>query len=79
MINPAYTHPRDDTPPGCYTFGVSRGSGVPGKTMLQLARSLAGAKRQAARDARTIEEQLTLLDTRPGKSVAEHARLTREQ
>ncbi len=56
---------------------MSKGSGVPGKTMFQQARSLGAAPRKAAREARTVEEQLSLLDSRPGNAKAERARLAR--
>ena len=56
---------------------MSKGTRVPGKTVLLLARSLGGAERKTKRGARTVEEQLALLDTRPGKSVAERTRLAK--
>lgn len=54
---------------------MSKRSGVTGKTVDQLARAEAAVIRQAERDERTAEEQLALLDQRPGKSRRERARL----
>jgi hypothetical protein len=54
---------------------MSKRSGVTGKTVLQLASSQAGLRRTEARATRNTEEQLKLLDTRPGKSRKERARL----
>lgn len=56
---------------------MSKGSGVPGKTSFQLARTHAAASRQRDRDDRTVEEQLALLDTRRGNSARERRRLTK--
>lgn len=50
-------------------------SGVTGKTVIQLARTISAKDREAARAQRSSEEQLALLDTRPGKSQKERARL----
>ncbi len=56
---------------------MSKGSNVKGKTVLQLARSIAAGHRQAARDARSPHEQLALLvSQRPGESARERAKLT---
>jgi hypothetical protein len=57
---------------------VSKGSGVTGKTLYQLARAQAAARREADRAERTPDQQLALLDTRPGNSARERARLTHE-
>ena len=54
---------------------MSKGSGVAGKTIPQLHRAEAAAQRKAERDSRSTEEQLKLLDTRPGNSAKERARL----
>lgn len=51
-------------------------SGVPGKTVPALQRSQAALSRQLERSWRTHEEQLKFLDSRPGKSTKERARLT---
>ncbi len=55
---------------------MSKNSGVTGKTVWQLVRQTAAAARIAARATRTNEEQLALLDQRPGNSARERARLT---
>jgi len=54
---------------------MSKNSGVTGKTPWQVARAEAAQVRQAHRDERTPDEQLALLDTRPGSSVRERLRL----
>jgi hypothetical protein len=54
---------------------MSAGSGVPGKTVPALVRSQAAVTRQEARDNRTTEQQLALLDQRPGSSARERKRL----
>ncbi len=54
---------------------MSKNSGVQGKTVPQLARAMAAAKRKSRRDARTVAEQLAELDTRPGNSLRERGRL----
>jgi hypothetical protein len=46
-----------------------------GKTPYQEARAIGAAKRKEARDARSIDEQLALLDQRPGESKRERKRL----
>jgi hypothetical protein len=50
-------------------------SGVTGKTVNQLIRSKGAIARQKERDARSVEQQLALLDQRPGESKRERARL----
>lgn len=55
------------------------GSGVPGKTPFAVARALSAAQRQAAREQRSPEEQLALLDGRPGNSRAERTRLEKRK
>lgn len=52
-------------------------SGVTGKTVPQVIRYAAAVDRQAERDARTSEQQLALLDSRPGNSTRERERLAR--
>lgn len=54
---------------------MTKKSGVNGKTVPQLARSLAAAKRQEQRDLRSSGEQLGLLDARPGEALRERKRL----
>lgn len=54
---------------------MSKGSGVAGKTVDQLARVEGAAARKAERSKRSVEEQLALLDERPGQSLRERARL----
>jgi hypothetical protein len=56
---------------------VSEHSGVPGKTPWQAARAQRAAERKTAYEARTVEEQLVLLDSRPGASKRERKRLER--
>ncbi len=55
---------------------MTKNSGVPRKTVLQLARSIAAKTRQEARTERSSDEQLTLLAARPGHSRKERQRLT---
>jgi hypothetical protein len=50
-------------------------SGTPGKTVHALARSLAAIKRQKQREQRSAEQQLEMLDTRPGHAASERIRL----
>lgn len=54
---------------------MTKSSGVTGKTVLQAARSIGAEERRKARENRSIEEQLMLLDTRPGGAVRERSRL----
>lgn len=54
---------------------MTKNSGVPGKTVPQLIRAQAAEVRKRERAARTDEYQLALLDTRPGDSRKERARL----
>ncbi len=54
---------------------MSKGSGVAGKTVIQLARSLGAVERKERREARTAAEQLAVLDSRPGKASKERRRL----
>lgn len=56
---------------------MSEHSGVDGKTPHQLARSIGAARRKELHDARTVEEQLALINERPGESRRERARLLR--
>lgn len=55
---------------------MSKNSGVAGKTVPQLQRVQPAKDRQAARDARSADEQLALLDQRPGQSAKERRRLS---
>lgn len=55
---------------------MSKQSGVIGKTPWQVARSERAIVRQEDRKARTAQEQLALLDGRPGESRRERARLS---
>lgn len=57
---------------------MSRNSALAGKTPWQAARSENAAKRKAVRDARGPLEQLAVLDDRPGSSVRERRRLTKQ-
>jgi len=50
---------------------MTQKSPIKGKTVEQARRSVEAAARKAARDARTAEEQLALLDTRPGNAIRE--------
>lgn len=54
---------------------MSKATGVKGYTPDRLRRSQEAQKRQAARDARDLVDHLNLMDTRPGKSRKERARL----
>jgi hypothetical protein len=54
---------------------MSKNSGVTGKTVPQLIRQRFAADRAAARAERTNEQQLALLDQRPGNATRERARL----
>ena len=54
---------------------MSKNSGVSGKTVPQLARSIAAAKRRDDRAARSTGDQLDLLQRRPGLSQREARRL----
>ncbi len=54
---------------------MSEHSPQPGKTPSQAARSHDAQVRQTEREQRSPEEQLALLDTRPGRAVRERKRL----
>ncbi|MDH6199240.1 small-conductance mechanosensitive channel [Mycobacterium frederiksbergense] len=54
---------------------MSKNSGVPGKTVPQAIRAEAARNRQLDRALRTAEQQIALLDQRPGQSARERARL----
>lgn len=54
---------------------MTKNSGITGKTVNDLVRAKAAELRKEARAGRTNEEQLALLDQRPGKSLRERARL----
>lgn len=54
---------------------MSKNSGVTGKTVPQLARSIGALKRKEARANRSTAEQLALLDSRPGQALRERTRL----
>lgn len=54
---------------------MSKNSGVPGKTVPQLARSIAAEKRRELREQRSPKEQLALLDARPGAARRERSRI----
>ena len=54
---------------------MSEHSGVTGKTPFQVARALGADERKARRAERAPQEQLSILDRRPGKSVKERRRL----
>lgn len=54
---------------------MSKNSSVAGKTPWQAARSEGAAKRKAVYEARTPQEQLALLEDRPGSSARERKRL----
>lgn len=58
---------------------MSKATGVKGKTPGALSRAHRAEQRTTARAARTVEEQLALLDGRPGAAQRERARLTRGQ
>jgi hypothetical protein len=55
---------------------MSKNSGVTGKTVPQVIRAQLAAERVLKRAERTPEQQLALLDTRPGNSARERARLS---
>lgn len=57
---------------------MSKGSPISGKTPQQALRATLAAQRRTAHDARTIDQQITLLDTRPGKSTRERTRLAHQ-
>lgn len=57
---------------------MSMNSNTAGKTVPQLHRADAAKVRQVAREARSVAEQLALLDQRPGQSVRERQRLNGE-
>lgn len=54
---------------------MSKATGVPGKTPDQLSRAQAAVTRQVERDQRSPEEQMALLDSRPGAALSERKRL----
>lgn len=54
---------------------MSKNSGVKGKTIPQLHRSQAAEVRKRERESRSVDEQIALLDCRPGLSSRERARL----
>jgi hypothetical protein len=54
---------------------MSEHSHTPGKTPYQEARALGAKLRLAHRETRSTEEQLALLDARPGESKRERKRL----
>lgn len=56
---------------------MSEHSSMSGKTPHQEARSIGAARRKELHDARTAEEQLALINERPGESRRERARLSR--
>lgn len=56
---------------------MSKKSGVLGKTPFQVERAISAATRKEQRAARSTEEQLAVLDKRPGQSLRERARLAR--
>lgn len=55
---------------------MSEHSRMPGKTPHQEARAIGAQRRREHRDVRTTEEQLALLDQRPGESKRERKRLS---
>jgi hypothetical protein len=57
---------------------VTANSGVTGKTVLQLGRAQAAEGRKAIHSTRSVETQLRELDSRPGSSARERARLARD-
>lgn len=57
---------------------MTKNSGVQGKTVLQLARSVAAAKRKEKREQRTAWVQSELLYQRPGNSARERTRLQQQ-
>lgn len=54
---------------------MSKATGIKGYTPDHLRRKEDAEKRQAVHSARSAEEQLALLDERPGKALRERARL----
>lgn len=56
---------------------MSKNSGVSGKTVPQMIRYAKAVDRQELRNERTAQQQLALLDERPGNSARERARLER--
>ena len=54
---------------------MTKNSPIPGKTIPQAHRSQAAEVRQRDRGTRSAESQLALLDSRPGRSARERARL----
>jgi hypothetical protein len=54
---------------------MSEHTGIRGKTPHALARANLADARKTARDTRTIDQQLALLDQRPGNSERERSRL----
>lgn len=57
---------------------MSKKSPIHGKTPFQAARSIGAAERRARREARDATQQLSELDTRPGKSTKERRRLLKQ-
>jgi hypothetical protein len=55
---------------------MSKTTGIKGKTVPQLIRAQAAEVRARERATRTAEQQLALLDQRPGNSARERSRLT---
>jgi hypothetical protein len=55
---------------------MSKATGIKGYTPDHLRRKEDAEKRQAAHSARSAEEQLALLDERPGKALRERERLS---
>lgn len=55
---------------------MSKATGIKGYTPDRLRRSQEAAVRKESRSLLTNEDQLALLDTRPGNSARERARLT---
>lgn len=56
---------------------MSKNSGVTGKTVPQLARLIGAQARMVARAGRTTEQQLAVIEGRPGQSRRERRRLTK--
>lgn len=54
---------------------MSKNSGVNGRTVPQVMRYANAVDRQILRNERTTEQQLALLDQRPGNAARERARL----
>jgi hypothetical protein len=55
---------------------MSKATGIKNYPPDRLRRSKDAIQREADRNERTPEEQLAILDSRPGKSARERARLT---